>query len=132
MKYSVGGEVDTLCGRCKIERTHRIVALDPDGSIVQVICATCDSRHKYKAPKLPKATSSKPRVTKSEKVKTSAALSLDEMMAMPARPYAMSHLFQIGEIIEHVKFGRGQVIQIQGDKIEVHFGEGVKLLVHGR
>jgi len=39
--------VDDHCRACKAPRTHVIVAVDPDGSIAQVQCDFCGSRHRY-------------------------------------------------------------------------------------
>lgn len=127
----VGGEVEAYCGKCKLERTHKIVAVDPDGTIVKVVCTTCDSYHKYRAPKAPKVARPKVRGEKAEKAKA-VAFSVDELMSKPARPYLMSSYYQVGEVIDHSTFGRGQVVTIQESKIEVQFRVGTKLLVHGR
>ncbi len=132
MKYNVGGEVDTYCGKCKLERTHKIVAVDPDGSIVKVVCATCESYHKYKAPKVVKERSAK--VSKSTKKDKPVQIdfSMIEMMTKSAVPYSVRTLYQIGDVIDHTTFGLGQVVAIEEDKIDVHFGVGIKKLVHGR
>jgi hypothetical protein len=47
------------------------------------------------------------------------------------RPYSMDQKYQIGEVIEHPFFGRGQVIaNLRKGKIEVDFEKiGVRTLV---
>jgi hypothetical protein len=46
------------------------------------------------------------------------------------RRYAASATFAVGDVIEHVKFGRGTVQSIFEARIQVEFADGVKTLVH--
>ncbi len=48
----------------------------------------------------------------------------------PVRPYAASQTFVVGELIEHVKFGRGTVLSTLANRIEVEFPDGKHTLVH--
>jgi hypothetical protein len=48
----------------------------------------------------------------------------------PVRPYAASQVFQIGEVVEHVKFGRGEVTATGPKRIDVEFADGMHTLVH--
>lgn len=50
----------------------------------------------------------------------------------PARPYAASQTFTVGELIEHPKFGRGTVISCVAQRIEVEFADGRHTLAHVR
>nr|HNH85090.1 hypothetical protein [Acidobacteriota bacterium] len=88
--------------------------------------------HKYKAPKVVKERSAK--VSKSTKKDKPAQIdfSMIEMMTKSAVPYSVRTLYQIGDVIDHTTFGLGQVVAIEEDKIDVHFGVGIKKLVHGR
>jgi len=45
--YRAGQRVDDQCRACKAERVHVIVAVDSDGTISQVLCDFCGSRHRY-------------------------------------------------------------------------------------
>ena len=45
--YRAGQRIDDQCRACKVVRTHVIVAVDADGSIAQVLCDFCGSRHLY-------------------------------------------------------------------------------------
>ena len=47
-----------------------------------------------------------------------------------ARPYAASATFVVGDVIEHVKFGRGKVLSLAANRIEVEFPDGKHTLVH--
>ena len=47
-----------------------------------------------------------------------------------AKPYALDGYFEVGDIIQHKKFGPGSVLEVKpGGKMEVGFEEGGKLLV---
>jgi hypothetical protein len=47
-----------------------------------------------------------------------------------ARPYAASASFSLGELVEHPKFGRGSVLSVAAQRIEVEFPGGKYTLVH--
>lgn len=51
---------------------------------------------------------------------------------VPARPYAASQTFAVGELIDHPKFGRGTVAAVLGQRIDVEFADGKHTLVHKR
>lgn len=48
------------------------------------------------------------------------------------KPYRMNETFEVNVIIEHPKFGVGQVIAAFPHKIDVQFGDMVRALVHNR
>ena len=48
----------------------------------------------------------------------------------PARPYAASQTFAVGDLIEHPKFGRGAVVSCLAQRIDVEFADGKHTLVH--
>ncbi len=45
-------------------------------------------------------------------------------------PYALATTFQKGSLINHSKFGKGLVTNVEGARIEVLFEEGSKKLGH--
>lgn len=49
-----------------------------------------------------------------------------------ARPYKATESFAVGELIEHPKFGRGSVVTVAAQRIEVEFADGKHTLVHVR
>lgn len=49
-----------------------------------------------------------------------------------SRKYSPKERFEVGETLEHPTFGVGTVARERDGKLEVHFGETVKLLVHRR
>jgi hypothetical protein len=48
------------------------------------------------------------------------------------RTYGASQTFAVGDVIEHPKFGRGSVIAVQTQRIEVEFADGKHTLVHAK
>lgn len=50
----------------------------------------------------------------------------------PVLPYAASKTFAVGDVIEHPKFGRGSVVAVAAQRIEVEFADSKATLVHGR
>ena len=48
----------------------------------------------------------------------------------PVIPYAASRTFAVGEVVEHPKFGRGSVVTVAAQRIEVEFADGKHTLVH--
>lgn len=49
-----------------------------------------------------------------------------------ARAYSPRETFAVGDAIDHPKLGRGVVLAVAGQKIEVQFAESKATLVHGR
>jgi len=50
----------------------------------------------------------------------------------PVRTYSASQTFNVGDLIEHPKFGRGEVISTAMQRIVVEFSDGERALVHVR
>lgn len=48
----------------------------------------------------------------------------------PVVPYAASRTFVVGELVEHPKFGRGEVVTVSAQRIDVEFEGGKHTLVH--
>ncbi|MFN7971073.1 MAG: hypothetical protein U0166_01775 [Acidobacteriota bacterium] len=122
----VGDEVDVLCGRCKIERSHTVAALGEDGRIESVVCNYCHTPHKYHTPAGSKSRTSKAGAPRARKL--SAA---DEDDGRPGRPYSTQGTYDKGDVLEHAKYGRGRVVEVRGGKIDVRFSDGfVRVFVH--
>jgi hypothetical protein len=49
-----------------------------------------------------------------------------------ARTYSPRETFAVGDTIDHPKLGRGVVVAVTGQKMDVEFGETKSTLVHGR
>jgi hypothetical protein len=65
--YRAGQRIDDQCRACKAPRTHVIVAVDPDGTISQVLCDFCGSRHRYHGGAAPAAVKAQPLVSERER-----------------------------------------------------------------
>ncbi len=50
----------------------------------------------------------------------------------PIRAYGASQTFAVGELLQHPKFGRGEVRSVAAQHIEVEFPDGKHTLVHAR
>lgn len=121
-KLQTGDDLNTLCGKCKCEREHVIVALKPAGGVERVQCRTCQSNHLFRTPRSASAT---PR-TRTTREKGSAALE----DTGPAKDYSMQSRFRVGDRIAHPKFGLGLVVEQRPGKIDVKFGRELRILVH--
>lgn len=45
--------------------------------------------------------------------------------------YAQGHTFEKDALVAHSKFGKGIVVEVDGNKVHVLFEEGVRKLLHG-
>ncbi|MDX2033054.1 MAG: hypothetical protein SF339_20420 [Blastocatellia bacterium] len=124
-KAQLGGDIDAYCGKCKEIREHVIAAMSPTGQVERVQCRTCQSNHLYKEKKAPTAASRS--TTRGTRKDSSAALA----ETGPLRAYSMQDRFAVGDLVDHPKFGTGQVIEVRSGKIDVKFGRELKTLVHG-
>lgn len=131
-KPRIGQEINAYCGKCKLERTHTVAAMEADGSVKKVACTMCGSFHNYKQAKTASDGNGKPaRATGTRKGRT--ATSIDSLLdpSRPAKPYSMSSSFAAGDLINHPSFGLGAVeLTRPPNKMEVIFREGRKTLVH--
>ena len=50
----------------------------------------------------------------------------------PARAYAPTETFAVGDLLDHPKFGRGSVISCLAQRIDVEFADGKHTLIHMR
>lgn len=137
--YQTGGDIDTICTRCKLNLTHIVVAMDAS-RVLRVKCKTCGSEHNYRhTAATPKRTSTST-TAKKPKAKTRSndpAVQYDRAMEgvdmSKARRYRASTFFAENEVIHHLKFGLGLVVRELSDKkIEVTFPTGTKVLAHDR
>lgn len=128
-KTRVGDDVMTYCGRCKAERTHIIAAMNSDTVPAEVICRTCNTKHRFRrpadAPKEPRSRASGGESAAKRRVKPPA-----EPTPASGRPYSPAGNFGEGEWIEHRLYGVGQVKGVRAGKIDVSFEGTLRTLVH--
>ena len=127
-KIRLGDDILTHCGRCKAERTHVVAALKTDTVPAEVICRTCQSKHRFRAPKEERSAGER-----TVRARTSSARRFEvppEVTAGRVRPYSPREVFAEGEWLEHASFGHGQVTAVRAGKIDVRFESGARTLVH--
>src|SRR5437762_1731566 len=47
-RYRAGESLEDFCRACKTDRMHTVVAADPDGQPIRVVCGYCQSEHNYR------------------------------------------------------------------------------------
>ncbi|MBC8412218.1 MAG: hypothetical protein ISR96_12510 [Nitrospira sp.] len=128
--YTVGGDVQSWCTKCKLMLRHTIVAM-VENSPKRVQCNTCSGAHNYRAGE-PVKSASKPRVPKAPKREKSAIEYLERLetadMSM-AKKYNFAGNFEKDELINHPKFGLGIVSLVKNEKkMEIVFKDSTRLL----
>lgn len=133
----VGSNIDAWCTKCKLVLAHTIEALAGD-IIKRVHCNTCRGKHMFKAqqPGTKKKVLSSTKSVSAPKNKSKASdysRLINNKDPSRAQRYNIKSQFHKGDMINHVNFGLGVVIE-QKDvtKIEVLFESGPKILIHAR
>ena len=158
-KPKTGGEIDSYCTKCKLDLTHRIIAMVGD-EVKKVECKTCGSHHLYRRPKseklLPSSSKGKVVATKrdsgeeretkrpaSAKAQAAAQREREQtsqwehaIAGQPMgafKPYRITLTLNPGELVRHPKFGDGVVARvIDRGKVEILFQDGPKTMAHGQ
>lgn len=131
---SVGQDVKSYCGKCKMSLYHTIMVMEGN-TPKKVQCNTCKASHAFRdAPGAKKRSSSgttrKRTVSKPVSELWKEAI---ESSTKRSRAYSIREVFEVGDIVDHVKFGTGIVQALMdGDKIEVMFQNDIKTLVHSK
>ena len=150
---TAGGEVVSYCTKCRMDLNHRIIAM-VDGVPVKVECESCGSHHKYRRPMEERAADKRARASSTERAKSTsprsaaaraaaeAAAEADRerewqgriagKMADEFTKYSPKGKFDTDDLVHHFKFGDGYVVRvIEGNKIEVMFQDGPRVLAQG-
>ena len=137
-KIVVGSELESYCGKCKMELNHVVVAMVDDAP-KRVQCLTCKSVHNHRLlkTKVKKTAKPKKKKTRAKSSKVSATAKWNALMPQwddaSAKPYSIYDSFSVNDWIDHGKFGRGGVTEVLGpDKIITLFESGEKMLMHGK
>jgi hypothetical protein len=136
-KIKAASIVDGWCTKCKLVLAHTVEAV-VDGKITRVHCNTCNGQHAYRATAPAARAAGAAKGAKAKAVDKVPKRSEYETLlrgrtGANARTYATSERFQPGELLNHSTFGLG-VVTAERDsvKIDVHFADGPKVLLHGR
>ncbi len=138
-KIEVGNDILSYCGKCKVDSTHIISAMEKD-KLSKFTCRTCNARHNYRKPKsmMKDKTAAKvlsrAKTTSSRKGQKNSSEKWNDLLAnydlSAAQGYSMKKSYKESSVIQHPSFGLGIVIKkINQKKIEVQFEVGVKLLI---
>jgi hypothetical protein len=158
-KPKTGGEIDSYCTKCRLDLTHRIIAMVGD-AVKKVECKTCGSHHLYRRPKSEREAAtaammkraeerqaaggggggSSPkgeRLTQAQRAERDQTAAWEKAIAgQPStafKPYRISVTFGAGELVHHPKFGDGVVARvIDRGKIEILFQDGPRTMAHGQ
>lgn len=136
MTARAGDEVDSWCTKCKLDLNHRVVAMAAD-TIKKVVCLTCGSQHRYRAPGSG-GVATKPKAAGTRRATGTAARSEwgERVKGQPSSSftaYDIATTYSEGELVRHKKFGAGYVVSVaDAQKISVMFEDGPRLLAHGR
>lgn len=111
--YSVGDRVEKVCPDCDKQLGHIVKSVTKLGRISRVICSECGKVGTFKA--------------------SSAKLKPDKSKQETGDPYDPSKTYKSGEIMEHVHFGRGKVVEVLENRmIDVLFPDKLRRLIHSR
>jgi hypothetical protein len=158
-KPKTGGEIDAWCTKCRLDLTHRIIAMVAE-VVKKVECKTCGSHHLYRPPKSEresraaarlsspkssetKASSSPARAPGTERITAAQRAERDNSAAweraiagQPSsafKPYRITITLGEGELVHHTKFGDGVVAKvIDRGKVEILFKDGPRTMAHGQ
>ena len=143
-RVQVGNNVDSWCTRCKLMLAHTVEAM-VGAKITRVHCNTCGAQHAYRSHQPGERAAKGGKGTRAERVARGAGnadarspkLGYEALMqgrdVATARRYASAERFAPADLIRHATFGVGLVTKIkEGNKIEVLFPDGPRVLVHGR
>jgi hypothetical protein len=138
-KVKTGATVDSWCAKCKLVLAHTVEAM-VEGKITRVHCNTCRGQHAYRATAPGSAKTGATGTKRPAKKAVDGPPKRSEYETLlrgrtgdKARTYATSERFAPGELIKHASFGLGVVTgERDSVKIDVHFPDGPKVLLHGR
>jgi hypothetical protein len=140
-RHTVGGDVEAWCGPCGGLRGHVIVAL-VSGEPKQVLCQSCGAKHGFRLTPARSKNSDKAKeggkqirgkMTREQataKRKEGERLTLIKELteAAEVRAFQKKERYKVGQIIEHVEYGRGKIENILKGSLLIRFRSGLKSL----
>ncbi|APR76531.1 Hypothetical protein A7982_01878 [Minicystis rosea] len=159
-KPKTGGEIDAYCTKCRLDLTHRIIAMVGD-VVKKVECKTCNSHHLYRRPKTERdaaharmakraedrkaagggassgGNSKSARAERAERAERELTATWEHAIAgQPTtafKPYRISVTFGVGDLVRHSKFGDGVVQKVlDPSKVEILFKDGPRTMAQGQ
>jgi hypothetical protein len=129
-KNAAGQNIDSYCGKCKLNLDHTIMAMDGE-AISRVRCKSCGTSHKFRGPlDAQKVRKLKTGIGAGEAAAAEIvwAAGLAEAKGRE-RDYSMSSKYRIGDIVKHQTFGKGIVMKLYANKCEMLFKDRERLMV---
>ena len=129
VKNSAGQNIDSYCGKCKLNLDHTIMTMDGE-AISKVRCKTCGSLHKFKSP-LDAQKVRKPRAKKGAGEAATTEIVWEAGLAAAKgkeRDYSMDSRYRIGDIVNHQTFGKGIVVKLYANKCDMLFKDRERLM----
>jgi hypothetical protein len=128
-KNSVGQNINSYCGKCKLNLDHTIMAMDGE-AISKVRCKSCGGSHKFRSP-LDAQKVRKPRAKKGAGEIATAeiiwAAGLAEAKGKE-RDYSMAAKYRVGDVVNHQTFGKGVVVKLYANKCDMLFKDRERLM----
>jgi hypothetical protein len=126
---SAGQDIQSYCGRCKLNLDHTIMEVNGE-AISKVRCKNCGSSHKFKAP-LAARQVRRPTAKKDAKEAATAEIIWEAGLSAAKgkeRDYSMVSKYRIGEIVNHQTFGKGIVMKLYTNKCDILFKDRERLM----
>jgi hypothetical protein len=128
-KNSLGQNIDSYCGKCKLNLDHTIMAIEGE-TVARVRCKSCGSSHKFRNP-LDLQKVRKPRVKKGAGDETTAQIIWEAGLAEAKGnegDYSMAAKYSVGDIVNHHTFGKGIVMKLYPHKCDMLFKDRERLM----
>jgi len=123
--FTVGGETESFCGRCKEMTMHVIIAM-VDGKPKRVECLSCHSTHNYVWKR--DAGVSAPRGGAKVRKTVSRREPPRQLSAENAVDYRPNGRYEVDMVLRHKQFGLGIVTKVGTRTLEVNFADGPRKL----
>jgi hypothetical protein len=111
-KYEAGQTVEMPCSACDADQPHTVQSVTKLGKMTKAICDACETVSTFRRGK---------------------KVSVDIADGEAGTPYNFGQRYRKGQAIMHPTFGQGEVTNVvDGQKIDVLFGDDTKRLIHGK
>jgi len=130
----VAQNVATMCTKCKMVLNHVVIVHNAQGIVDRAKCLTCGSEHKYRpgSKKAPAKKANKKATTRKKVVAIDYKKLAEQFQEKESLPYSMSSSFEEEDVVAHQTFGRGIVLSVSHQRMEVAFSGGPRTLACNR
>lgn len=126
---SAGQSVESYCGKCKVNSDHTVMTTDGN-AIAKVRCKTCGSLHKFRDQAVVQKARKAGAKTIAQEQATSAIIWETGMASAKGkeRDYDMAAVYRVGEVVNHLTFGKGIVLKLHMNKCQMLFKDKERLM----